>query len=135
MEKMSNCAYKITHLENSFFPSPPHSRRKSERAGMREIFHMYSDCYIIIPHSRTPAHRLQHIICYVFPICFSLLRFSGRASVLVRRRWNGWLAMARGENEHRLRQHKINCYIFPFSISTKRYTQTDSEELSNAMEY
>lgn len=123
MEKMSNCAYKITHLENSFFPSPPRSRRKSERAGMREIFYMYSDCYIIITHSRTPVHRLQHIICYVFPICFSLLRFSGRASVLVRRRWNGWLAMARGEKPTPTQATQDKLLYFPiFNLHRTLYT-------------
>ena len=114
MEKMSNCAYKITHLENSFCSERKTRPREQEGVGkggfpyVRRLLHNHH-------RTNTPSH----IICYeIFPSVLLALRiffyiFTRWAlfvSVLV------WKSCSGGVHKHTWTKHKINCYIFPFSI-------------------
>lgn len=64
MKKMSNCAYKITHSENSFFLSPWKRRRAREH---------FSICIQIgfIPHTIYTHTAPQYYLLRIFPSVFS----------------------------------------------------------------
>lgn len=133
---MSNCAYKIAHLENSFFLSP---RKPRERE--REIFHMYlhTDDFTIIPHTHSYIFTLLSVRTFPSVSRPAILD----VSIFICVCGCGWKGVEGGCHEASQlthSQYKINRSILPFSISSehrKHYIRADiyREEFENGSEY
>lgn len=107
MEKMSNCAYKITHLENSFLLHPVYT-------------------YRLLHHSHPTHHSLTHyrdVICYELSHLFFFLllfRFFHFHFVYVCWRWKGVEDGTRRAANTFTEEDKL--LYFPFSISETQKT-------------